>query len=115
MNIYKIIEELEEKVVAKMQPIVKNFKDNQELTHLELSNMFSNFQWNHRRSLVWEILYDIVSEQGIDLNNLKTEEDKQNASVIYQIIPEKIEKIIDSIYYKEIRLIVFNGKDRNFF
>ena len=114
MDIYKILSELDERVESKMQPIVKNFEDNKELTHLELSNMFFDFQYNQKHNIISGTLFDILSEQGIDFNNLKTEEDKRNASVVYQIIPEKIEILIKKIYRSKIRLIVFNGTNRTF-
>lgn len=114
MDIYKILSELDERVGSKMQLIVKNFEDNKGLTHLELSNMFFDFQYNQKHNIISGILFDILSEQGIDFNDLKTEEDKRNASVVYQIMPEKIEKIIDTIYRSKISLIVFNGTNRTF-
>ena len=109
MDIYKILSELEKRVESKMQPIVKNFEDSKKLTHLELSNMFFDFQWNQKHNIISAILSEISSEQGVDLNDIKTEEDKRNASIIYQILPKKIETLIKNIYNSKIRLIVFNG------
>ena len=48
-----------------------------------------------------------------DLNNIKTKSDFDIIFSTIQILPEKIITHIENIYHKEIKSIVFNGKDRS--
>ena len=113
MNIDKILSELNLRVEIKMQPLVKYFQDNTEALHSELSDKWSDFQENGKKQIVTEIVFEIIIEHGVDLNNIKTKSDFDIISPTIQILPEKIITHIENIYHKEIKSIVFNGKDRS--
>jgi hypothetical protein len=111
MNVDKIMSELEARVEVKMQPFVKYFQDNKESLHSELSDKWFDFQENDKKQIVTEIVFETILEHGIDLNNIKTKNDFDVVYSAIQILPDEIIKRINSIYHKEIKLIVFNGKD----
>ena len=110
MNIDKILSELNLRVEIKMQPLVKYFQDNTEALHSELSYKWSDFQENGKKQIVTEIVFEIIIEHGVDLNNIKTKSDFDIISPTIQILPEKIITHIENIYHKEIKSIIFNGK-----
>lgn len=113
MNIDKTLSELNSRVEIKMQPLVKYFQDNTEALHSELSDKWSDFQENGKKQIVTEIVFEIIIEHGVDLNNIKTKSDFDIIFPTIQILPEKIITHIENIYHKEIKSIVFNGKDRS--
>jgi hypothetical protein len=108
MNDTTIKLETEPQVFELMLPIIRDFREKEDLTYDYLSKLWLDQKETLKQKIVTSVVFSTLHNLGINLNDIKIK-DYPTIYGILSVYPQNIESLITEIFINKIQPIILNS------